>query len=246
MKKNKAKAAAKVDALLAEAFTNDEARMQQIREQAHAELLRRTAEQPIKTKKKGLCYSVPALCALVIILIVAPIVAIIANPVGYSKANQLVRKATVWVNDTFKLDIELPVEDGGSELNKTSEAVTFTTVEEAAKYLEDNILVFDESSGCELKAIEIFNNSNVTFVSLKYTYNGYDIRLAMENGLDRVVESSMENSEEIYCPAGVLWMWSNNEMNRAMGYFNEWSVNIHIPCKVDDVQSLLQSIKWFN
>lgn len=245
MKKNKAKAAAKVDVLLAEAFTNDEARMQQIREQAHAELLRRTAEQPVKTKKKGLCYSVPALCALVIILIVAPVVATILNPVSYSQANQFVRKATVWVNDTFKLGIELPVEEG-EEKQLAIQTNVFLSVQDAAAYLEKEILAFEENEATELLSVEVTDYADVSFVMQNYKFEGCDVRLTLETVFERTFEAPKDNAVLLNTKAGAVWMWKMENMSRAIGIIDDWSVNIYVYSINDSVEELLASLTRVN
>lgn len=246
MKKNKAKAAAKVDALLAEAFTNDEARMQQIREQAHAELLRRTAEQPVKTKKKGLWRSVPALCALVIILIVAPIVAIIANPVSYSRANQFVRKATVWVNDTFKLDIELPVPEGENMALEVSDSV-FTSVQKAADYIDKNLLVLDETVGCLIDNIEVNVVADGYYVlKINCRYKEREIMLLLESTMMEMVITPVNGAENIETTAGALWMWNSDGTQVAAGYIDEWTVHIYADLDHDTALSVFQTLKWLN
>ena len=188
MRKNKAKATAKVEAFLAEPFANDEARMERIIEQAKAESFRRAAEQPENAKKKGLWRGAPALCALVIILIVAPIIAVIVNPVSFSKANQLVRKATIWVNDTFKLGIELPVEDD-VDLKQEAANVTFSTVEEAVSYLGKGFPVLEETDETNLLSIEIADYSEVAFIRQLYDYNGNEVLLTTETIFNNYIVS---------------------------------------------------------
>lgn len=245
MKNDKAKAAAKVEALLAEPFTNDEARMQQISEQAYVELLRRAAEQPVKAKKKGLWRSVPALCALVIILMVAPVISTILNPVSYSRANQFVRKATVWVNDTFKLDIELPVEEGET-IKQESVTTVFETSEEAAEYLRSNILVIGDFEGNKLESIEVTNHANVRFVTQNYKYHECDVRLTLETVFDRTLDKPTENAILIPTEAGELWMWSADGMSRAIGLIGEWSVDICAFSTDENIGVLFEMLKWLN
>lgn len=245
MRKTKAKATAKVDALLAEPFTNDEEFMQRIVDQAQAESMRRMDEQPVKTKKKGLWRGAPALCALVIILLVAPILAVIVNPVCFSKANQLVRKATIWVNDTFKLGIELPVEEGKNEL--VGEQVTsFSTIEEAIEYTGTNILVFDEKSGCELKSVEVTDYYGTRFIALEYQYDEQIIHLNMETISDRIIVSPPSESATISSQAGELWMWSIDAAQRAIGYIDEWYVDVSAPVNLFEARLIFEHIKWFN
>ena len=246
MRKNKAKATAKVDAFLAEPFANDEARMERIIEQAKAESFRRAAEQPENAKKKGLWRGAPALCALVIILIVAPIIAVIVNPVSFSKANQLVRKATVWVNDTFKLNIELPVEEEKEKVSQTETITVFDSAEEAAQSIGSNLLILDEQSGCKLKLIEITDYSRLKFINMKYVYAGKEIIIAMETVLDTNVEKPDEEVHVIECDAGTLWAWSTNGIQRATGYMEGWAVDVRTSLDLETAQTIFSRIEWLN
>lgn len=246
MRKNKAKATAMVDAFLAEPFTNDEVRMQQIVEQAKAESLRRAAEQPEKPKKKGLWRGAPAVCALVIILMVVPIVAVILNPVATSKANQLVRKATVWVNDTFKLGIELPVDESQESIDKEEQTLIFKTAEEAIAYLGKNILVLEEIDGNELISIEITDYSGVVFITQNYEYMGHQVKLVIEPILEWHIIAPPEGATEIVCNSGSLWMWTTDNMYRATGVIDEWAIDLHISIDAENVDRLISTITRLN
>lgn len=245
MRKTKAKATAKVDALLAEPFTNDEEFMQRIVDQAQAESMRRMDEQPVKTKKKGLWRGAPALCALVIILLVAPILAVIVNPVCFSKANQLVRKATIWVNDTFKLGIELPVEDD-VDLKQEAANVIFSTVEEAVSYLGKGFPALEETDETKLVSIEIADYSEVAFITQKYDYKGNEVLLTVETILDHYIEVPSDNAIQIINDLGTLWLWSTNNTYRAVGIIDEWSVDLYTTVGVKNTEDLLYTLKWLN
>lgn len=245
MRKNKAKATAKVDAFLAEPFANDEARMERIIEQAKAESFRRAAEQPENAKKKGLWRGAPALCALVIILIVAPIIAVIVNPVSFSKANQLVRKATIWVNDTFKLNIELPVEDS-SALKREAANVTFNTAEEAASYLGKGFPVLEETDETKLVSVEISDFSGVAIVTQLYNYKGEEVLLIAETIFHDYIIEPTDNANQIVTDIGTIWMWPTEGEYRAMAVIDEWSVDLRTEIDKKDFANLLGTLKHIN
>ncbi len=242
MRKNKAKATAKVDAFLAEPFANDEARMERIIEQAKAESFRRAAEQPENAKKKGLWRGAPALCALVIILLVAPIIAVIVNPVSFSRANQLVRKATIWVNDTFKLNIELPMEDS-SALKREAANVTFNTAEEAASYLGKGFPVLEETDETKLVSIEISDYSGVAIITQLYEHKGTEVLLTAETILANYIASPAENADLIVTDVGMLWMWEIDNAYRAVGIIGEWNVDLF--AKID-LKNMVYTFKMVN
>lgn len=232
---------------MAEPFANDEARMERIIEQAKAESFRRAAEQPKNAQKKGLWRGAPALCALVIILLVAPIIAVIVNPVSFSKANQLVRKATVWVNDTFKLGVELPVADGQESIDKEKQTLIFKTAEEATAYLGKNILVLEESDENKLTSIEIMDYSGVEFITQNYEYMGQQIKLIIEPVLEwHIVATPPEGAIEIACDAGSLWMWPVDNMYRVIGMIDDYSIDLYVPIDVENVEELISTIKLLN
>lgn len=245
MRKNKAKATAKVDAFLAEPFANDEARMERIIEQAKAESFRRAAEQPENAKKKGLWRGAPALCALVIILIVAPIIAVIVNPVNFSKANQLVRKATIWVNDTFKLELELAVEKD-SPLERGERSIVFDSMKDAASYLGKDFPALEENDMNKLISIEITDCLGITIITQIYEYKEEKVWLTAETILDHYADAVAENAIQIVSSIGNLWMWSTDDTYRAIGIAGEWSVDLRTATEVKEVVDLFETLKWFN
>ena len=165
MKKlNKRILEARMQDMLNQPTEADMAQLEETKARAYAEYQRRQDAQAHAAEQKAAHQKsrrlrTAVVCALAAAFLVLPLVYTILMPVSVSNANHFVRKATIWINDTLHLNIEIdePLQEQEQIIEDVvvSESV-FTTLEEARSYLDEPMLVLDSAdTGLALESIAI-------------------------------------------------------------------------------------------
>ena len=237
--------------ILNEPTPEDLERFEAMTERAHAEYLRRAQEEETKPVRHSARRYALTAALLALALIVLPVVYTALFPVTVSNANNLMRRAGIWINNTLRLGIEFPEPVVDDQYIGTPKAVgsrTFATVDELAAFLGENTLALDTNyPGLTLDSIQVtLLENDLSQVKLSYSYNGYSLALTYESILADVSSISYENSIELPTTAGTLFYWSTEKRHRAIGILSTWSVQLLADIEISNLKSLFKSLYWIN
>jgi len=237
--------------ILNEPTPEDLERFEAMTERAHAEYLRRAQEEESKPVRHSARRYALTAALLALALIVLPVVYTALFPVTVSNANNLMRRAGIWINDTLRLGIEFPEPVVDDQYIGTPKAVggrTFATEAELAAFLGENTLALDTSyPGLTLDSIEVtLLENDLSQVKLNYIYGNHQLTLAYESILSEVALDSHVDAIELSTSAGKLFYWTTIAKHRAVGVISTWTVQLRADIETPDAIAIFETLYLLN
>ena len=200
------------------------------------------------TKRKGILRRVVIIAAAAVCLMVVSFLYSALAPVTVSSANNVVRRAVIWINDQLHLGITFPEPvDDGSEKKVTSYTV-FSTLEEAAQSTELPIIYLANSDNLRLSRIYmnvlingravlsiVYSNDNDNFTITAYT-----------NEDSSAAFSSAANYRIISSDVGDVFACEAEDGAYAYLFYDDYSIRISTSLDVETFISLLHNLALFN
>lgn len=162
----------KIESMNDDSYNPTQEHIEEVLRRTHAELLRR--EQLMnerKAKRKSRLRRVVVVFAVTVGLMVGTFLYGALAPVTVSKANNILRRASIWVNDTLHLGLEVSQPTDNEESGFTTGMKTeFDTVEEAAKALKTPIAYLGDAGSFYLDNVKVDGEEGVTpIVTVNYS-----------------------------------------------------------------------------
>ena len=197
--------------------------------------------------RKSLHHRAIAVAVLVLALLVLPVVYTVLMPVTVGNANNVIRSAGIWINNTFHLDIEFsePIPENESFSDVGDDGIkTFATVEEAAAYLKCPIYVLDaDVTGCEPENVEVkFIRKDISRITLKYKLFSGEVDIIQKPLLDSNVIAAGNDAETIQCTNGTMYLWKTDEQCHGLYISDNWSVHILSSLEKEEAITLYKTI----
>ena len=242
---------ARMQDILNEPTPEDLERFEAMTERAHAEYLRRAQKEESKPVRHSARRYALTAALLAHALIVLPVVYTALFPVTVGNANNLMRRAGIWINNTLRLGIEFPepvVDDQYIGTPKATGSRTFATVDELAAFLGENTLALDRSyPGLTLDSIEVtLLENDLSQVKIDYVYDEHQLTLYYESILADVSSISYEDSTELTTSAGTLFHWTTETKHRAVGIISPWNIQLRTDIEVSNVEEIFETLFWLN
>ena len=234
MKKlDRKKMEARLQTMMNEPEDISEERMEAIKQRAHDEYLRRMEAQAAQKAqhRKSLHQRAIAVAVLVLALLVLPVVYTVLMPVTVGNANNVIRSAGIWINNTFHLGIEFsePISENESFSDVGDDGIkTFATVEEAAAYLKCPIYVLDaDVTGCEPENVEVkFVMKDISRITLKYKLSSGEVIITQKPILDSNVMAVGSDATTVQCAEGKMLLWEADGRCHGLYISGNWSVHL--------------------
>ena len=196
--------------------------IEEIKQRAFQQYMARQSQQTETpegqtTKRKGILRRVVIIAAAAVCLMVVSFLYSALAPVTVSSANNVVRRAVIWINDQLHLGITFP-EPVDSDLGKTDITgyTVFSTLEEAAQHVGLPIVYLKDSGDLKLNSI----SANVILdekIMLSLTYN------SNEDSLTIPIQAAGKSES----PAGTARLPARDNTSETA----EWKDSLHPPCR---------------
>lgn len=245
---------AKITALELEDVEPDQAHLDEIRERAHAEYLRRTGKRPVHvktkqrngTQKRGrrIGQKVMVASCLAVLILVAGFAMNVVAPMAIGSANNTMRRVGIWMNDTFKLGMEFsaPVEGGGEAgAVLPGEYSSFSEIPNSSGIP----LICIDDEDYKVDRIDIINPiEDVYETSIIYRKDiNYVQLMIMTLGDKSNAFLSDENVEYLNLNIGDIYIWRVDELMRAMLVYDGHVIQIDSDLQHDEFISMCSSLK---
>ena len=247
---------ARMQDIMNEPTPADFERFETMKERVYAECVRRSdSEEVVPAKytvnKRSYHHYVMAAVVMAIAFIFVPVIYTALFPVTVSNANNVMRRAGVWINNTLRLGIEFPEpidDDNHIETPKEVGFFSFSTAEEAAEFLGQSILALDlDFPGLSLVSVGVnVDENNIFQVNLDYSYNSLQVFLTCESIVTDMAISPHVDAVEVITSVGPLFYWSTDTMHRATNVIDTWNVQIRTDSTVPNAVELFQTLRRVN
>lgn len=227
--------------------------IEEIKQRAFQQYMARQSQQPEApegqtTKRKGILRRVVIIAAAAVCLMVVSFLYSALAPVTVSSANNVVRRAVIWINDQLHLGITFPEPvDDGSEKKVTSYTV-FSTLEEAAQSTDLPIIYLKNNSDIELQSISInpILNGKVS-LSILYSDNDQKILIAIyPNENSSAASFSAANYRTISSDVGDVFACESEDGANAYLFYDDYSIMINSSLDIAAFCLILQDLAVFN
>ena len=247
---------ARMQDILNEPTPADFERFETMKERVYAECVRRSdSEEVVPAKhtanKRGYRHYAMAAVVMAIAFIFVPVIYTALFPVTVSNANNVMRRAGVWINNALRLGIEFPEpidDDNYIGAPKQVGTYTFQTMSELASFIGENVLALDSTlPGLVLNSISVtVPESKLTQINLDYTFNDQHIALTYENIVSDVALVPHVDATELLTPAGTLFYWSTEAMHRATGIISTWSIQLKANADLSESFDIFTTLHFIN
>ena len=224
MKKlDRKKMEARLQTMMNEPEDISEERMEAIKQRAHDEYLRRIEAQAAQKAqhRKSLHHRA--------IAVAVPVVYTVLMPVTVGSANNVIRTAGIWINNTFHLGIEFsePIPENENFSDVGDDGIkTFDSVESAAAYLKCPIFCLEQNNLAPTLITAHYSLGKLIRVQLSYTIEHNNFSILQKPMLESNVEAAVSSTESITSPAGDITVWESNGKYRGLCISDGWIINM--------------------
>lgn len=229
--------------------------IEEIKQRAFRQYMARQSQQTEApegqtTKRKGILRRVVIIAAAAVCLMVVSFLYSALAPVTVSSANNVVRRAVIWINDQLHLGITFP-EPVDSDLGKTDITgyTVFSTLEEAAQHVGLPIFYLKDSGDLALSNISVnvvleekiilsltYTNNEDNLTILIYTYENSNINAAFSAANYRTISSAV----------GDVFVCESEDGACAYLFYDGYSIRINTSLDQETLVSLLNNLTLFN
>lgn len=197
-------------------------------------------------KKRGVLRRAAIIAAAAVCLMVLSFLYSVLAPVTVSSANNVVRRAVIWINDQLHLGITFPEPiDTDPHKAEITGYTVFSTLEEAAQRVDLPVVYLKDSGDLTLSSI----SANVALngkaiLSLTYSNSTDNLTiLTYAHGNDHVIASfSAANYRTISLDAGDVFVCESEDGASAYLFYGDYSIRINTSLDQTAFISLLQSL----
>lgn len=221
-----------------------------IRERAHSAYLEKmeNKQQPRTTQKKsGFLRRVVAVFAIAVGLMVLSVVYTVLAPVTVGNANSFVRRAVIWINDQLHLGISFPVpEDEESDIDSMTIRF-FSSPQEAAEALNMPVAYFSNTEELQITGVDMMPYGDYSSsLFIRYASGEKSISIRQEPLKNDVYDLDSYDNDLIICPIGTIYVWSNDNENRAIVFYSDYVIQINSTVSKDIFENACQSLSIIN
>lgn len=201
-------------------------------------------------KKRGVLRRAAIIAAAAVCLMVLSFLYSVLAPVTVSSANNVVRRAVIWINDQLHLGITFPEPiDTDPHKAEITGYTVFSTLEEAAQRVDLPVVYLKDSGDLTLSSI----TANValngrTVLSIEYANDHSSVLiLVYPHESDRVTASfSSANYCKVSSAIGDAYICDAEGGANAYLFFGDYSIRISTSLDSSSLISLAQNLMLFN
>lgn len=202
------------------------------------------------TKRKGILRRVVIIAAAAVCLMVVSFLYSALAPVTVSSANNVVRRAVIWINDQLHLGITFPEPVDDSSKKEITSYTVFSTLEEAAQSTDLPVVYLKDSGDLTLSNISanVILNEKI-MLSLTYSNNKEDnltiLIYAYENSNINSAFSAA-NYRTISSDVGDIFACELEDGACAYLFYDGYSIRINTSLDLKMLISLLSNLALFS
>lgn len=202
------------------------------------------------TKRKGILRRVVIIAAAAVCLMVVSFLYSALAPVTISSANNVVRRAVIWINDQLHLGITFPEPVDDSSKKEITSYTVFSTLEEAAQNTDLPLVYLKDSGNLTLSNISanVILNEKI-MLSLTYSNNKEDnltiLIYAYENSNINSAFSAA-NYRTISSDVGDVFACELEDGACAYLFYDGYSIRINTSLDLKMLISLLSNLALFS
>lgn len=202
------------------------------------------------TKRKGILRRVVIIAAAAVCLMVVSFLYSALAPVTVSSANNVVRRAVIWINDQLHLGITFP-EPVDSDLGKTDITgyTVFSTLEEAAQHVGLPVFYLKDSGNMALSSISaniILNERVVLSTIYSDDTNNITIVVYANNNNSTLSAFFAANYRILSLAVGDVFVCESEDGANAYLFYDDYSIRISTSLDVETFIPLLHNLALFN
>lgn len=203
-----------------------------------------------KEKARTIAKRLVAVTAVAIILFVAPFVYSVLMPVTMSKADNFMRKAAIWMNDTLHLgiDVSVPAPKDDRSNAKTETALVDPAIEELASVSNLPIVYLPTNDTVTLDSVT-HNNAHLQHEQIIIQYKVKDKDIIVIKIMPMQQSATMALSDEfsqIETDAGTVFFWDDEEYTYAICYSADFRFTVFSTLTLEDLISCCSDLSRFN
>ncbi len=228
--------------------------IEEIKQRAFQQYMARQSQQPEApegqtTKRKGILRRVVIIAAAAVCLMVVSFLYSALAPVTVSSANNVVRRAVIWINDQLHLGITFPEPVDDSSKKEITSYTVFSTLEEAAQSTDLPVVYLKDSGNLTLSNISAnvilnekimlsltYNNNEDNLTILIYAYENSNINSAFSAANYRTISSDV----------GDVFVCELEDGACAYLFYDGYSIRINTSLDLKMLISLLSNLALFS
>lgn len=229
--------------------------IEEIKQRAFQQYMARQSQQTETpegqtTKRKGILRRVVIIAAAAVCLMVVSFLYSALAPVTVSSANNVVRRAVIWINDQLHLGITFPEPVDDSSKKEITSYTVFSTLEEAAQSTDLPLVYLKDSGNLTLSNISanVILNEKI-MLSLTYSNNKEDnltiLIYAYENSNINSAFSAA-NYRTISSDVGDVFACELEDGACAYLFYDGYSIRINTSLDLKMLISLLSNLALFS
>lgn len=229
--------------------------IEEIKQRAFQQYMARQSQQTEapegqSTKRKGILRRVVIIAAAAVCLMVVSFLYSALAPVTVSSANNVVRRAVIWINDQLHLGITFPEPVDDSSKKEITSYTVFSTLEEAAQSTDLPLVYLKDSGNLTLSNISanVILNEKI-MLSLTYSNNKEDnltiLIYAYENSNINSAFSAA-NYRTISSDVGDVFACELEDGACAYLFYDGYSIRINTSLDLKMLISLLSNLALFS
>ena len=229
--------------------------IEEIKQRAFQQYMARQSQQTEApegqtTKRKGILRRVVIIAAAAVCLMVVSFLYSALAPVTVSSANNVVRRAVIWINDQLHLGITFPEPVDDSSKKEITSYTVFSTLEEAAQSTDLPVVYLKDGGDLTLSNISanVILNEKI-MLSLTYSNNKEDnltiLIYAYENSNINSAFSAA-NYRTISSDVGDVFACELEDGACAYLFYDGYSIRINTSLDLKMLISLLSNLALFS
>lgn len=180
---------------------------------------------------------------LAIAFMITDVIYTAVSPPAIMLANTFLRKAVIWINDTFHMSFEIndPYHEFGFP------AVTFYSHTRALAQLKSPLPILDTSTGFKIDSITVATDSDdISFITLEYMRSNERLTLTFEPLMGHSVIAPPTQAVRINSSSGTIWVWPLKNDIKAVGINKTWYLEVRGYCSMETAISALSTLTWLS
>ncbi len=201
------------------------------------------------TKRKGILRRVVIIAAAAVCLMVVSFLYSALAPVTVSSANNVVRRAVIWINNQLHLGITFPEPVDDSSKKEITSYTVFSTLEEAAQSTDLPVVYLKDSGDLTLSNISANTIlDEKVMLSITYCNNEDNITFFIyAHESDNLVSTfSATNYRIISSDVGDAFVCESEDGACAYLFYGDYSIRINTSLDLETFVSLLYSLALLN
>ena len=227
--------------------------LQEIKDRAFSEYEHRMDDLRLQSlahrkQRKGLLRRVVTIAAATVSLFIISFAYSVLAPVSVSNADNLVRRAAIWVNDKLKLGFQFSVPFDNDNKPISLDNATYYSIEEAANNVNVPFAYFADPGRLAFNNITVetvASGNTIVVVSYKGTLGTTSLQ-SLPLGSENTVSFSSQGYEIDESEVGTIYSISTDKGSKAYLTYNGYLISVSSDQSQDALRTMMKSLILLN